>query len=256
MRDSMLVPAAFLPLALALGGSCSVPATATPQTQASAEPASTATTAEPASQPSVRAPLERVLAVVATPAAASAGWELARIEARGDDDALRVSMDVEVHGSDEGQVNASLGLLLDALRGLQGARKVDVHSSQATEPTWLRLSGVTVEFDAPAPQAGVAAAAEPDLMSSIRNAAADSAVRLGSVDIAKLNDDGDLRVSANNPARGQRLDSLRRFLSELEARHPGARVVRVSFEPAWHTGDGPKPDPMRFRWQIEVERGT
>jgi ribosome maturation factor RimP len=256
MRDSMLVLAAFLALALALGGDCSVPATETPQTQASAEPASTAATAEPAPQASVRAPLERVLDVVATPAAASAGWELARIEARRDDAALRVSMDVEVRGSDELQVNANFELLLDALRGLEGARKVDVHSSQATEPTWLRLSGVTVEFEAPAPQTRVAAAAEPDLMTSIRNVAADSAVRLGSVDIRRLNDDGALRVSASNPAGGRRLDSLRRFLSELEARHPGARVVRVSFESAWRTGEGPKPDPMGFHWQIEVERGT
>lgn len=65
-----------------------------------------------------------------------------------------------------------------------------------------------------------------------------------------------LSVSAHAPAGGQRLDRPRTFLSELEARHPGACVVRVTLNSAWRAGVEPAPEPLRFHWQIEVVRAA
>jgi hypothetical protein len=253
MHSSTRILSAFVPLALYSLGGCAVPATDAPPTQTTAQPAANA---RQSAQPSARAALERVLEVVATPAAASAGWEPSRIEARGVEAGVRVWMDVEVRGADEQETNALAERLLESLRGLEGASEVEVRGSYAREATWVRLSGVSLVFEAPAPRAGVAAEDGRDLMSSIRGLSTEPEIRLGGVDIERRGDDDTaLEVSAHAPAGGQRLDNLRRFLSELETRHGRVRIVRVSLKSAWKAGVEPAPDPLRFHWLIEVESG-
>ena len=240
----------FLPLA----SGCATAQEPTPAAVAADVPAAPVAAA---SRPSARPALERVLEVVATPAAVAAGWELQRVDARGDGTSVRLSLDVDVLGTDEAAVTVGLERLLDALRGMDGARQVTLRSSHPAEPTRLRLSGLSLELASEAPRAVAAGGAQRDLEVSLRTLAADADVRLGGVDIERLGNEVEtVFVSAHMPERGERLDRLARFMSEIEARHPDARVVRVTLKPAWRAGTDPAPEPRRYHWQIEVELGA
>lgn len=256
MHASTRFLAAFLPFALASAGACAVTEAAAPPSKGAAIAGTGATETAAALRPSTRAALERVLDVVVTPGRTD--WELSRIDARGDDRGVHLVLDVDVLGSDEVAVTVNLELLLDVLRGLEGAREVDVRESHALEPTRLRLRGVSLEF-APEPPRALVKAVEQDFMVTLRGLAAEPDVRLGGVDIEKSGggDEKDgLRISAHMPSEGERLDRLRIFLGELEQRVPDARVVRISLKPAWRAGAEPAPSPARFHWHFDVERGV
>lgn len=206
--------------------------------------------------PSVRPALERVLDVVAGPAAEASGRQLVRIEAQGDQEGADVVLDLDLHGPDDVALALGLEKLLDTLRGLDGARRVEVRSSRAEGIGHLRLSGLHLEFEPDAAPRTATGERGAHLMTSLRTLAADPDVRLGAVDIEARDGEDRVRISAHGPGGGEGLDRLRRFQAELESRLADARVVGVVLKPVWQPASEPAPTPARYHWRIDVERGT
>lgn len=249
MHASTLTLASFLPLVFASFVACAASDAEAPPT---APPAAVAE----APRPSTRAALEAVLGLVAAPEAQSEGWEPSRIEARGDEGHLRVFLDVEVRGADAADTAARFAKLLEELRGLDGALECGVRRSYDQNPNWLRASGICVTFESGAPRLVADSAELPDFMSALRSLSTEPEVRLGGVDIGRRGDDDDLRVRAHAPGTGERLERVQRFAAGIEERIPGASVVRVLLQAAWDVGAEPAPEPRRFHWELEVERGA
>jgi len=209
---------------------------------------------------SARAGLERVLEVIATDSAASAGWELVSIDAESSAERVVVLMDLDVTGADESQVNLRFDHLMDTLRGLEGVRGVDLRSTRPIESTRLAVTGLSLVFE-PCPALAYAGdGAAREIESSVRALAAQPDVRLGAVDIVRNRDIvrdrpiARLRIRAKQPSQGERVDRLQTFLDGVEREVRGACVVSVSLRPAWDTRSEPAPTPRRFQWDFEVER--